>query len=46
MDHIGYMHQACYKVYLNLSDADGNAKPEVFYDGVDVIGLRTAREDP
>ena len=40
------MHQTCYKMYLILSDADGNATPEVFHDGVDVIGLRAAGECP
>ena len=31
-------------MYLILSDVDGNATSEVFYDGVDVTGLRAARE--
>ena len=34
------------KVYLILSNVDDNATPEVFHNGVDVIGLRTDREDP
>ena len=32
-------------MYLILSDADDNATPEVFHDGVDVIGLRAAGEE-
>ena len=32
-------------MYLILSDAEGNATPEVFHDGVDVIGLRIAEEE-
>ena len=32
-------------MYLILSDADGNATPEVFHDGVDVIRLRVAGEE-
>ena len=34
------------KVYFILFDVDGNPTPEVFNDGVDVIGLRTVGEDP
>ena len=33
-------------MYLILSDADSNATPEVFHDGVDVIGLRAVGECP
>ena len=33
-------------MYLILSDADDNATPKVFHDGVDMIGLRVAEEDP
>ena len=33
-------------MYLILSDADGNATPEVFHDGVDVIILRAVGECP
>ena len=47
LKHIGYIcTKFVIKVYLILSDVDDNATPEVFHDGVDVIGLRTAKEDP
>ena len=32
-------------MYLILFDAEDNAKLEVFHDGLDVIGLRTAEEE-
>ena len=32
-------------MYLILFDAEGNVTPEVFRDGVDVIIMRTVRED-
>ena len=33
-------------MYLILSDANGNATPKMFHNGVNVIGLRVAEEDP
>ena len=32
-------------MYLLLSDADSNVTPEVFHDGVDVIGLRASEKE-